>query len=125
MVMDDSPWTFNQQALLLKRMEVIDQLASLELVELEMWVRVHKLPVGFMNENIAKVIGNHIGSFVEVDPWNDTKNLTRNKKRKQKKEGSDNKREERGKREKKGEKDRREREREREGRVTKKERKKR
>ncbi|KAK9167186.1 hypothetical protein Scep_002377 [Stephania cephalantha] len=67
-VTDDGLWTFNQQILLLKRMEPTDELSNLEMYEMEIWVRVYKLLVGFMNEKVANVIGNYLGSFVRVDP---------------------------------------------------------
>ncbi|KAK9118537.1 hypothetical protein Scep_016630 [Stephania cephalantha] len=59
---------FNQQALLLKKMEPTDQLTRMDLNKLELWVRVYKLLVGFMNEKVATAIGNYIGTFVKVVP---------------------------------------------------------
>lgn len=69
-VMDDGPWTFNQQVLLLKKLEENDQLHKLKLNELIIWVQVYDLPIGFNSEIIHKSIGNYVGRFVMSDPKN-------------------------------------------------------
>lgn len=69
-VMDDGPWTFNQQVLLLKKLEEDDQLANMKLSELFIWLQVYDLPVGFNSEYIHKAIGNYVGKFLGTDPKN-------------------------------------------------------
>lgn len=37
-VLDDGPWTFNNQALMIKRLEMGEQLSEVKLKELYMWI---------------------------------------------------------------------------------------
>lgn len=69
-VLDDGPWTFNNQALMVKRMEMGEQLSDIKLRELFMWVQVYDLPIGFNSEFILKSIGNYVGRFIQADPKN-------------------------------------------------------
>ncbi|XP_074347634.1 uncharacterized protein LOC141686500 [Apium graveolens] len=69
-VLDDGPWTFNNQALMVKRLEMGEQLADIKLKELYMWIQVYDLPVGFNSEFILKSIGNYVGIFLQTDPKN-------------------------------------------------------
>lgn len=69
-VLDDGPWTFNQQVLLIKKFNADEQLKDIKLSELYMWVQVYDLPIGFKSEFILKSIGNYVGSFLESDPRN-------------------------------------------------------
>lgn len=57
-VLDDGPWTFNQQVLLIKKLEIDEQLANVKLSKLYIWVQVFNLPIGFNSEFILKSIGN-------------------------------------------------------------------
>lgn len=69
-VLEDGPWTFNQQTLIIKKLEVDEQLANVELFEISMWVQVYELPIGFRSEFILKSIGNYVGTFIKSDPKN-------------------------------------------------------
>lgn len=69
-VMEDGPWTFNQQVLLVKRLEEMDQLASIHLSELYIWVQVYDLPIGFNSDYILKSIGDYVGNFKASDSKN-------------------------------------------------------
>lgn len=69
-VLDDGPWTFNNQALMIKRLEMGEQLSEIKLKELYMWIQVYDLPVGFNSEVILKSIGNYVGRFLMSDPKN-------------------------------------------------------
>lgn len=69
-VLDDGPWTFNQQVLLLKKLDVNEQLKDVKLTDLYMWIQIYDLPIGFNSEIILKSIGNYMGKFLEVDPKN-------------------------------------------------------
>lgn len=66
-VLNDGPWTFNQQVLLLKKLETDEQLANVKLFDLYIWIQVYDLPIGFNSEFILKSIGNYIGHFLETD----------------------------------------------------------
>lgn len=69
-VLDDGPWTFNNQALMVRRLEMGEQLSDIRLNELYIWVQIHELPVGFNSEFVLRSIGNYIGKFLMVDPKN-------------------------------------------------------
>lgn len=69
-VLDDGPWTFNNQALMVKRLEEGEQLSDIALNELYMWVQIYDLSVGFNSEFILKCIGNYIGRFLKADTKN-------------------------------------------------------
>ncbi|XP_074360199.1 uncharacterized protein LOC141700300 [Apium graveolens] len=69
-VLDDEPWTFNQQVLLLKKFNVDEQLKDIKLSELYMWVQVYDVPIGFKSEFILKSIGNFVGRYMESNSRN-------------------------------------------------------
>lgn len=69
-VLDDGPWTFNQQALLIRKLNIDEQIKDVKLSELYMWVQVYDVPIGFKSEFILKSIGNYVGRFMETDPRN-------------------------------------------------------
>lgn len=69
-VLEDGPWTFNQQVLLIKRFNADEQLKDVKLSELCIWLQVYDVPIGFNSENILKSIGNFVERFVEMDSRN-------------------------------------------------------
>lgn len=69
-VLNDGPWTFNQQVLLVKRLDVDEQLKDVKLTELFIWVQVYDVPIGFHSEYVMKSVGNYVGRFMESDPRN-------------------------------------------------------
>lgn len=69
-VLEDGPWTFNQQVLLLKKFNVDEQLKDIKLSELYIWVQVYDVPIGFKSEFVLKSIGNFVGRFMESDSRN-------------------------------------------------------
>ncbi|XP_074363906.1 uncharacterized protein LOC141704580 [Apium graveolens] len=69
-VLDDRPWTFNNQALVVKKLEIGEQLTEIKLNGLYIWVQVYDLPMGFNSEFILQSVGNFVGKFVVSDPKN-------------------------------------------------------
>ncbi|XP_074352886.1 uncharacterized protein At4g02000-like [Apium graveolens] len=69
-VLNDGPWTFNQQVLLIKRLNVDEQLKDIKLSELYIWVQIYDVPLGFKSEYVLKSIGNYVGRFLESDSKN-------------------------------------------------------
>lgn len=55
-VLDDGPWTFNQQVLLLKKLDLDEQLKDIKLTDIFMWMQIYDLPIGFNSECILKSI---------------------------------------------------------------------
>lgn len=66
-VLDEGPWTFNQQVLLLKKLDKGEQIHSIKLSELFIWLQVYDLPVGYNSESIHSSIGNYVGRFLASD----------------------------------------------------------
>ncbi|KAK1387722.1 hypothetical protein POM88_015900 [Heracleum sosnowskyi] len=71
-VVDGSPWSFNQKALVIARMKEGDVPRGVRLNSLDLWVQIHDLRAGFMTEKIVKEVGNYIGCFIESCPRNFT-----------------------------------------------------
>lgn len=69
-ILEDSPWSFEQSLLVLKRMLPNISHFEIPLTSAEFWVQVHKLPVEFFTEKIAKAVGSSLGDFVRADKKN-------------------------------------------------------
>lgn len=69
-VLNNGPWTFNQQVLLIKKLNIDEQLKDIKLTEIYIRVQVYDLPIGFNSEFILKSIGNYVGRFLESDSRN-------------------------------------------------------
>ncbi|KAJ8758855.1 hypothetical protein K2173_002634 [Erythroxylum novogranatense] len=69
-VLEDGPWTFDNQLLLLKQLCSTDQPESMILYKTEFWLQVHKLPIRFMSKKVAQTIESFLGEFVKSDPNN-------------------------------------------------------
>lgn len=41
---------------------------NVPLIHINIWVRIYDLPAGFTSEKTGKILGNHIGSFLQFDP---------------------------------------------------------
>lgn len=67
---DDGPWSFDQNLVVLERLRPDDNPATVALDTAVFWIQVHQLPVGFISEKVAKVIGGYIGTFISADPTN-------------------------------------------------------
>lgn len=66
----EGPWSFDQNLIVLKRIQSDDNPATVELDTVDFWIQVHQLPVGFISEKVATVIGNYLGTFISADPSN-------------------------------------------------------
>lgn len=64
-VMEGSLWSFNRKPLIISRMKEGEVRRSISLNNLDLWVQVYDLRVGFMSERVLKEVGNYIGVFVE------------------------------------------------------------
>ncbi|MBA0840667.1 hypothetical protein Goarm_003234 [Gossypium armourianum] len=63
----NGPWSFNSHILLLHRLREGEIPMGVELNWVAFWVLVHDIPHGFMSENVAKQLGNFIGTFLDYD----------------------------------------------------------
>ncbi|KAJ8768806.1 hypothetical protein K2173_023710 [Erythroxylum novogranatense] len=69
-VMDMNPWSFNNQAILLEKMEGMENPCDVPLNHVYLWVKVFGLRSGFRSEHVAKNVGDALGEFMEADPDN-------------------------------------------------------
>ncbi|KAF4373130.1 hypothetical protein F8388_019312 [Cannabis sativa] len=66
-VIGGSPWTFERKQLIFERLKVGDNLRTITLNRLDLWVQIHDLQHGFRTEKTIQRIGGYIGKFVESD----------------------------------------------------------
>jgi hypothetical protein len=69
-VLQGGPWAFNNQMLIMERVQLGVQIENIPLHHVDFWVQVHNLPMGLMAERVGKTLANYIGSFVEYDKNN-------------------------------------------------------
>jgi 14-3-3 protein epsilon len=69
-VLQGGPWAFNNQMLIMERVQLGVQIENIPLHHVDFWVQVHNLPTGLMAERVGKTLANYIGSFVEYDKNN-------------------------------------------------------
>jgi len=61
------PWDFGGDLLIVVDFDESKKLKELEFISVPVWIRVFDLPLGLMNEETARIIGNKVGRFMEVD----------------------------------------------------------
>ncbi|XP_019154535.1 PREDICTED: uncharacterized protein LOC109151078 [Ipomoea nil] len=66
-VLENEPWSFEQNLLVLARVQPEIPPSSMPLDTAEFWVQLHDLPLGFFSERSAKAIRNFIGEFIRID----------------------------------------------------------
>ncbi|MCH94785.1 hypothetical protein A2U01_0015752 [Trifolium medium] len=71
-VLNGGPWTFDNNMLLLERVQLGMQIEHIPLFHATLWVQIHNLPMGLMKEKVGIELANYIGSFVEYDKNNNT-----------------------------------------------------
>ncbi|CAH9147394.1 unnamed protein product [Cuscuta epithymum] len=63
-VLEDGPWIFEQNLLVLRALQPGDVPLRVPLNEAEFWVLVHDIPYDFMNLGVARKVRNFVGKFV-------------------------------------------------------------
>ncbi|MCI13672.1 hypothetical protein A2U01_0034792, partial [Trifolium medium] len=71
-VLNGGPWTFDNNMLILERVQLGMQIEHIPLHYVNMWVQVHDLPMGLMKEKVGIAMAKYIGSFVEYDKKNNS-----------------------------------------------------
>lgn len=69
-VIEGGPWSFEQNTLVYKQVNGTEDLQTMELNKVEIWVQVHDVPKGFISENIMKSVGMYVGKYMKSDPAN-------------------------------------------------------
>jgi hypothetical protein len=71
-VLNGGPWSFDNNTLILERVDIRMQVEHIPLYFVNMWVQVHDLPMGLMKERVGIRLANFIGSFLEYDKNNNS-----------------------------------------------------
>ncbi|KAI7982234.1 hypothetical protein LOK49_LG15G01883 [Camellia lanceoleosa] len=66
-VMLNGPWSFDKHLILLNEVDAHLQLSEVLLSEAAFWIQVHNLPLISMTKEVGYLIGNKIGSSVDVE----------------------------------------------------------
>lgn len=56
--------------IILKKVTVREDLASIPMIKTDIWVQVHQLPFGFMDTSDDVLVGSQIGRMVKYDDEN-------------------------------------------------------
>jgi hypothetical protein len=65
--MEEGPWIFRGHVVLLEEYDGITKLSKVKFKNLDVWVRIYDLPIGFRTKNIGRQLGNKISHFLKVD----------------------------------------------------------
>jgi hypothetical protein len=71
-VLKNGPWTFDNQLLIMERVQIGVQIENIPLFHADFWVQIHDLPTGLMKETVGTQLGNYIGVFMEYDKNNNS-----------------------------------------------------
>ena len=69
-VLNEGPWSFNHNILVLTRITETDQVGTVPLTHVSFWVQIYNLPMGFHSCLIVQSIGEYVGKFIAHDPEN-------------------------------------------------------
>ncbi|VFR00567.1 unnamed protein product [Cuscuta campestris] len=74
-VLEEGPWSFENNTLVCRQVEIGDLPSSVVLDTVDLWVQLYDLPLGYTSDSVLAQIGNFIGSFLKCDdrqvsvPW--------------------------------------------------------
>ncbi|KAK2458187.1 hypothetical protein QL285_005377 [Trifolium repens] len=71
-VLKGGPWMFDNNMLIIERVQLGMQVENIPLFHVDFWVQVHHLPTGLMKEKVGISLANYVGSFVEYDKNNNS-----------------------------------------------------
>lgn len=71
-VQNGGPWSFDNAMLVLNTIASGEDPLKVPLFEVNFWIQLYDLPVGFMSETVGKQLGNFFGTFIFYDPNNNT-----------------------------------------------------
>ena len=66
-VMNEGPWIFRGNAVLLEEYDGITKPSKVKFKSVAMWARIYDLPTGFRTKNIGHQLGDKIGEFLKVE----------------------------------------------------------
>ncbi|VFQ64823.1 unnamed protein product [Cuscuta campestris] len=74
-VLEEGPWSFENNTLVCRQVEIGDLPSSVVLDTVDLWVQLYDLPLGYTSDSVLAQIGNFIGSFLKCGdrqvsvPW--------------------------------------------------------
>ena len=71
-VLSSGPWTFDGALLVMNTVKMGEDLVNVLLNEVDFWIQIHELPVGYMTEMVGKQLGNFFGTFLQYDAKNNS-----------------------------------------------------
>lgn len=69
-VLKGLPGMFNNHLLILSKLKRGEDPLKIPLVYVPFWLQIHNVPISLFSENLAKLLGNFIGAFLEYDGSN-------------------------------------------------------
>ncbi|KAF4351004.1 hypothetical protein G4B88_015321 [Cannabis sativa] len=69
-VVEGSPWTFNRQQFVFRRLQRGDDPKKVVINHLDMWVQIHGLQTSFKSASVVERLGGFVGTFIKLDPKN-------------------------------------------------------
>lgn len=69
-VLTGGSWSLDNFMLVLSPVSAGESPSDIPLNHLAFWVQIHDLPIGFMTQNVGRLLGHFIGEFVEYDTKN-------------------------------------------------------
>jgi len=66
-VLHTGPWHFDNYPMLLKKLQFGENLISMPIDTMDLWIQVHNLPFRFMTKSMGSLLGNHVGKLLKYD----------------------------------------------------------
>lgn len=73
-VLNGLPWTFNNNLLVLYKLQWEEDPLKVPLIFTPFWAQIHNILTAFFSENLVVQLGNFIRNFIEYDGFNLGKN---------------------------------------------------
>lgn len=71
-VANGGPWSFDNALLVMNVIKQGEDPTKVSLFEMDFWIQIHDLPIGFMSEIVGKQLGNYFGMFIKYDSNNNS-----------------------------------------------------
>ncbi|KAM6590994.1 hypothetical protein CsatA_013599 [Cannabis sativa] len=66
-VIEGSPWTFNRQQFIFRRLQRAEDPEKVVINILNMWVQIHGLQTSFKSASVVERLGGFVGTFIKLD----------------------------------------------------------
>lgn len=70
-MLNNGPWTFDKELIILEEPNASQRSVELGFKNVDLWIKLINLPMGFRNKVEARKIGNSIGKFLEIGERNE------------------------------------------------------